>query len=263
MSQAVPRGPTPRWRVRLKGEAMDLEDLAGMFTSPDLRVVREGNDFFLESATFGPLGDSAAVHEAARAILPILNGVAKVKQHRFRDVEVDVYVIEFPEGGGRKHAIVTGGSVTPRGRLQHVVLSASTIRVRARVHAPTIIVGDQQPSRPEPGSLDTDRWAELAASDAKVFEALRIFGSRPHDWVNLYRVLEIVEGRTDIVGSGWASRNEIERFSRTANHPRAAGPNARHAESKVQPSPNPMTTEQGSELIRRILAGWLGSLESP
>lgn len=81
--------------------------------------------------------------------------------------------------------------------------------------------------------------------------------------MNLYRVLEIIEGRADIVGSGWASANEVDRFRRTANHPRAAGPNARHARSNVEPPPRPMTPEEGVELIRRILLGWLGSVASP
>jgi hypothetical protein len=100
-------GVAARWCVRLAGDTYDLEELTAMFTSPDLRVVREGEGFFLESASFERLGTSADVHAEARRVMPILNGAAKVKQPQFRDVEVDVYVMEFTEGGGRNRAIVT------------------------------------------------------------------------------------------------------------------------------------------------------------
>jgi hypothetical protein len=248
-----------RWRVRLAGDTHDLEELIGMFTSLDLRVVRDGEEFFLESAGFEGLGTSADVHAEARRLMPLLNGAAKLKQRQFRDVEVDVCVIEFTKSGGRNRAIVTGGSIAPRGTLRHQVISAPTIDARARALAPTILVEGQEVP-PKPGSLWTNRWLELAARDADAAEALLIWGSQPHDWVNLYKVFEIVERRADIVGSGWASQNEISRFTRTANNPAAAGANARHARSHVQPPPNPMRSEEGSELIRRILVSWLSSL---
>lgn len=249
----------PRWRVRLKGETMDLEDLVELITSPDLRVVKEGADFFLESATLERLGGSVEVFEEAQRLLPQLNGAGKLKRRAFRDVDVDVHLIEFPADGGERKEIVLGGSITPRARVTHVVVQPATLEVRARVPAPTIVV-DGQPMSPEPGTLETDRWLELAARDRDVADALEVFGSRPHDWVNLYRVLEIIEGRTDVVVGGWASRTEVERFTRTANHPRAAGPNARHARSTAQPPPRPMTPAEGVEFVRRIVTGWLGSL---
>ena len=255
-------GRRPRWHVRLKGEAFDLEDLGELVASPDLRVIKEGADFFLESVTFERLGGSVAVLEEAQRILPWLNGAAKLKRHGFRDVDADGHLIEFSAGGGQKKELVLGGSITPRGRVTHVVVEPATLDLRIRIPTPPIVV-DGQPMSPEPGTLETDRWLELAARDPDVAEALATFGSRPHDWVSLYRVFEIIERRADIVGSGWASRKETERFTRTANHPDAAGPDARHARSSVQPPPRPMTPEEGIELIRRILAGWLGSLASP
>lgn len=108
----------------------------------------------------------------------------------------------------------------------------------------------------------SDRWLELAERDPDVAEALATF-DRPHDWVNLYRVLEIIERRAVLVGSGWASGNEVGRFRRTANHPQAAGLDARHARSNAEPPARPMTPEEGVELVRRIVVGWLGSLVSP
>jgi len=252
--------PTARWRVRLKGEAPDLEDLVELITSPAIRVVKDGGDFFLESATFERLDGTIEVLEEAQRLLPRLNGAGKLKRRGFRDVDVDGHLVEFRAGGGEARELAVGG-ITPRGRVVHAVARPATVETRARVPAPTILV-DGQPMSPKPGTLETNRWLELAERDPDVAEALAAF-NRPHDWVNLYRVLEIIEGRADIVGAGWASANEVDRFSRTANHPRAAGPNARHARSSVEPPPRPMTPEEGVELIRRMLRGWLGSVASP
>ena len=253
--------PAARWRVRLKGEAPDLEDLVELITSPAIGVVKDGGDFFFESVTFERLDGTVEVLEEAQRLLPRLNGAGKLKRRGFRDVDVDGHLVEFRAGGGEARELAAEGSITPRGRVVHAVARPATVEIRARVPAPTILV-DGQPMSPKPGTLETDRWLELAERDPDVAEALAAF-NRPHDWVNLYRVLEIIEGRADIVGGGWASANEVDRFSRTANHPRAAGPNARHARSSVEPPPRPMTPEEGVELIRRNLLGWLGSVASP
>jgi hypothetical protein len=243
------------------GRACDLEDLVELITSPDLRVVEEGADFFLESVTFDRIDGSVDVLEEAQRLLPRLNGAGKLKRHGFRDVDVDGHLIEFPTGGGDRKELLLGGSTEPRGSVTHGVIQPATLELRLRIPTPTIVV-DGQSQIPDPGTLETDLWLKLAERDPDVARALSTFGSRPHDWVNLYRIFEIIEGRADIVGSEWASRNETERFSRTANHPDAAGPDARHARSSVQPPPQPMMPEEGVELIRRILLGWLGSLAS-
>jgi hypothetical protein len=249
-----------RWRVRLKGESQDLADLAALFTSPTLRVVQEGEEFFLESASFEPLDDSATVHSEAQRIMPRLNGAARLRERSFRNVATDVHVIELTDEGGRRKAIVTGGGITPRGQVRHRVIAAPTLQVGARLFGPGIVREEEKPSAPEPGSLDTDRWIELSGRDADVAEVLSLSSIRPPDWVNLYKVLKIIQGRADVVGSGWASREALDRFTRTANHPVAAGRSARHARSNVQPPPKPMTLEEGDEFISRVLVGWLKSL---
>ena len=251
-----------RWQVRLKGEVPDLEDMVLLFTSPDLRVIRDGDAFFLEGAALEDLNATVEVLAAAGDLLLLLNGVGKVRQAGFREVQLDGHVIEFTESDGKKYSLATGGSITPRGRREHQVVSVPSLQVRARVYSPTITVEGHESVPPQPGSLETDRWAELARRDPDVAEALAIFGSQPHDWVNLYKVYEIVNRRADIVGEGWGSTKAIDRFKRTANHPGAGGRDARHARSNVQPPPKPMTLEEGGGLIRTILTRWLGSRSS-
>lgn len=235
-----------RWSVRLKGEAFDLEDLVELVTSPTLRVVKSGAEFILESATFESLEETVPVLAEAQRLLPLLNGIGKLKRTAFRDVDVDGCVYEHPSDGDE--------------RRQHAIVQMETLQVRVRFPQRSVLI-DGQPAGPGPGESETDRWLALAALDADVGDALHMW-SGSHDWVNLYRVFEIIEGRADIVASGWASRNEAERFARTANHPDAVGADARHARSSVQPPPKPMTLEEAAAFIRRNLTAWLESLSA-
>ena len=104
------RRSAARWRVRLKGEAFDLEELVELITSPDLRVVMAGADFLLESATFERLGRSVGrPEEAQQRIVPRLNGAGKLKRRGFRDVDVDGHLIESMAGGEETKELVLGG----------------------------------------------------------------------------------------------------------------------------------------------------------
>src|SRR5204863_350395 len=57
-------------------------------------------------------------------------------------------------------------------------------------------------------------WFSLASKDEKVAKALRLWGTGVFDWVNLYRVYEIIE--TDVGEriqlDGWASKTLMSRF---------------------------------------------------
>jgi hypothetical protein len=234
-----------RWQVELTGHQFDLEDLPRWFTVPELRVVEQEGHFLLEAEQFDDLHESAAVHSAARELLPRINGVAKLKIGSFRDVAVGAAVIELDEEGLER---------------QHVVLLVGTVEARAKASGVLLKVGQDELSAPAPGSLDTDQWLRAAEADPEAQEALGILGGRPHDWVNLYKVYEIVRSRADIKSSGWASDNELTRFTRTANHPEAAGEGARHGRMSSDPPPTPMSLSEADAFVGRIVMAWLSSL---
>jgi hypothetical protein len=143
---------------------------------------------------------------------------------------------------------------------QHAVVLAATVELRSKVNAVIVKVGEDEPPVPAPGSLDTDQWLRVGDTDPDAREVLSIWGGRPHDWVNLYKVYEIVRSRADVKSSGWASDNELTRFTRTANHPDAAGQGARHGRMSADPPPKPMSLSEADALVGRIVIAWLGSL---
>ena len=61
---------------------------------------------------------------------------------------------------------------------------------------------------------------------------LRIVSRGPLDWVNLYRILEIIAanvgGLGAVASNGWATEQSLKLFTPTANSPDAVGLSARH-----------------------------------
>jgi len=96
--------------------------------------------------------------------------------------------------------------------------------------------------------------------DQVVAKALRLRNADNLDWVDLYRLYELIEndvGRP-MHQLGWASRSELDRFARTANSVAAAGDKARHGVERTHPPRKPMTFSHARELIDRIMKAWLG-----
>lgn len=228
------------------GEAADREFLVTIFTAPERRVVEDGGRHFLEAAALDNLGTPGEVATEARPLIPILNGVARLERRNHHDVEAGAAIQELGEDGNLR---------------QHVVLQVPTIEVRAMLGVAAVKVGDEPPARPQPGSLPTDLMLRVALDDDDARKALRLWAEGPRTFPRLSNIVELVEARANIAAKGWASQEELKRFHRTANHPEAAGDDARHARARSEPPPKPMTPLEAEELVRRILAGWLRSLD--
>ena len=99
-------------------------------------------------------------------------------------------------------------------------------------------------------------WNALRSSGApQVVSAIRLF-TLERDFVNLYRIFEIVQDTGKDL-KRWASKNEMSRFSQTANSPDAIGDAwARHGHRNPPPA-TPMSWDDADALVRRLLVGVL------
>jgi hypothetical protein len=161
--------------VELTGHTFDLEELPQLLTAPELRVIEEEGRYLLEAEQFETLTEGAAVHAAAKALLPRINGIAKLRQRSFNDVDVGP-IREQDDQGKTAH---------------HVVVTATTVELRTRVDAVIIKAGEKEPAPPAPGSLDSDRWMRAASSNVYASRALGLWGAR-HEPVNLWKVWELL-----------------------------------------------------------------------
>lgn len=223
------------WFVKLKGLDTDIRKLFKFLNSPEICIIQRGHDFFLKSTDFDSLQESEYVLRKAKEIVSWINGVATIDTGKHKTLEVDDNV----------HGVDDNGN-----HLFSFRIPIPTIVGTGEVIGPA---GSQQHSITE--------WLPIARNDEDVAKVLRLF-SRPLDWVNLYRIYEVIEsdaggGIHKIVRKGWATNKEVKSFKHTANNPGATGDDARHGKQTTQPPPRPMSLSEARSLVKSIFQKWI------
>jgi hypothetical protein len=227
----------------LKGHAFDLEDLAALLPTGDMRVLKEDDRFYLTAAELDrpPLGK--AVHEAAEELLAWANGVGRLMRPGFTPVAIT-------------------GQYEQEGEV-NVVAGAAVLMARTRISAIGTVCDPDGSIQPQPPPV-TASYIALAAQNPDVAEALAIMGrTAPPNFTALYKVFEIIEhagGMNAAMQSAGIPRSRTRLFTRTANHPKASGDAARHARSNEQPPPTPMPLDEARAMITALLTAWMNSL---
>ncbi len=106
-------------------------------------------------------------------------------------------------------------------------------------------------------NLEFESWMKLAEEDEIVKNVFRQITEFEPNWINLYKVYEIVNkdaGRTKI--EQWTNK-KIGLFTHTANSQSAIGDDARHGVDKHDPPKEPMSLSEARALIRNLLKQWL------
>ena len=230
------------WSVIITGDRYDLEYLCKCLDSPELCITQQGQDFILESTDFNSLTDAKDVKNKASEILALVNGAAKLDLGVRKPLSV-AHVVKVKDDGNREVFVEVSDTIIMRDRVTVSVVGADgTVREIRQV------------------SL-IPNWVADAQRDENVAKVLRLFGIGHRNWVNLYRIYELVEndigGISNIVKKGWATRKAIERFNHTANSPGAIGNESRHGKQTSQPPKDPMTLSEAKSLVETILHNWL------
>ena len=123
------------------------------------------------------------------------------------------------------------------------------------------ITGSAHLSSRERKSASANDLLKLAGESVHVAKALRL-QCQDMDWVNLYRLLEVVRedvgGDDQIDRNGWAKKDEINKFTGSANNSSVIGDDARHGiiDGSGQPS-EIMTLREARKLVRNIVLQWI------
>lgn len=224
------------WLVQLTGEEFELERVTRLFNLPELSIIKEGSDYFLQSNDFRALSDAPDVYKCAQKMLPFINGAARLQSTSFKKVGIDVIVQLNPDGT----------------RSAQGFLSA-TIEIRCSVELET------RTSPTQPTSVE--EWVALAKMDQKVAKALRLVGTRELSWAELYKLYELVHSDVGdkMFSNGWATKKKIKLFTHTANSAGAIGDDARHAKEDSAPPSTPMPLSEAETLIKNVVMRWLRS----
>ena len=229
-----------RWLAELTGHSFDLEELPRLFSAREFRVVQTDGGYFLEAEAFDTSTSGVAVHAEATALMPIINGIGKLKDRSFRDVAIG-HVRELRRDGTTQ---------------QHVVVSADTVEGRAKVSALLVTGGETEMTAPEPGSLDSDHWLRATRANPEAQRALALWGG-PHDPLNLWKVWELVRDHSGVD----VDRDLVRRFRPSTNDPSIAGDDARHEVPRHKIEPDTMSLPEAEAFLGGLLIGWLSSVE--
>jgi hypothetical protein len=230
----------PRWEAFLTGEQAALESAALVFCRQPLAIVRSGERYCLVVDEWDELQDSNEVEDRARARLETINGLLSLKIPSFRPLAFG-YLAETDEDG-RKFVLVKAAFT-----------SSSELSVKI--------------SGPAGPAIDPDTAQALIAAaqqSGSTRDALRLWHTRPHNWVELYKIYEIISddagGDKGIVSRGWATTAELRSFTATANRRELSGDDARHGSDEGRPfKGEPMRVADAESLIRRVLSSYVMS----
>lgn len=230
-----------KWSVQISGDEFDIEDLPKWFKDPELQVVKESDGYYLKSTLFESMTDATLVRTKACYLMELIVGSAKLFRPDIREIKL--------------------GSVTektPNGHKEHHVLLASNINIRSKVSSISLVVDGKEESDHIPRPAE---WAKIAGKNRIVRQALKFWVTGYKDWINLYKVLEVIE--SDVGGkiyvNGWAPKAAVNRFTQTANSYSALGNDARHAKNHIPPPAKPMNIKEACSLIKVLLEKWIDS----
>jgi hypothetical protein len=166
------------WAVQLAGDPSDLSAFAQSFTGADINISRDGRDCVLSSIRFHPSDDAVAVRKKAKDIVALLNGASRLVMNATQSIGIGAVYLRRQDGT-RDTFFFTGPTLCGVG-------------IRATI----------QLTHPD-GTIEfypadeVKQLATLALSDKAVAKVLRFILSSGLDWVNLYRIYEIIEADVD------------------------------------------------------------------
>ena len=233
------QGAQMKWRVILNGDSLELKLLAESFTKSDCLIRQEDSMFTLSSAEFESLNHFGKISEYARQLIERINGsLVLIFGSNTPVTSGGVYELQ-PDGGRNVYASM------------HAQVHCRTFATATIVRAD----GSVEETRP---ADPVREWTGLAAGDKAVATVLSLLGTKTADWVNLYRIYEIVdEDSGGIERRRWATKTTIRNFKHTANHPEVTGLDSRHGRMSGDPPKKPMLLGEAKSLIYSITLAWL------
>ena len=245
----------------LKGDQFDLDRLVELFPAGDIRVVKDGDEFYLAALEIDSEADGSKFYEVAPEVLQRVNGMARAMHpNDYRPVEL---VGRYQVGENRHHVVLADcAEAREQAMPVTVVVGSGAIEARGRLTAVGTVTrsGEPAPLPPPQGP----KYLALAAQHSDVAEALTIMGNAEPNWVELYKVYEIIRDNirpAKIEDKGWATKQEQSTFTGSANRPDVGGAYARHARTSGVPPVRIMSLQQARHFIGDLVVRWIKGLQ--
>lgn len=226
-----------KWLVLLEDvKKSDFDNLSNLLRSSDeFSLITENSKYYLTSSRWESLTNESDVYWEATKPLQHISAVARIQFTDFPLLKPDI-ICEVDE----------------EGNLHRRVALSATIRVDSSSFSIKLEVGqDIIPI------LEFESWMKLAEEDEIVKNVFRLITEFEPNWINLYKIYEIVKkdaGKKKI--EQW-TKNKISQFTHTANSQSAIGDDARHGVDHSDPPKEPMSLYEADALIMTLLQQWL------
>ncbi|MEG4005708.1 hypothetical protein QUA41_07790 [Microcoleus sp. Pol11C1] len=197
----------------------------------------ENGEYYLTSSRWELLTNHSAVYLEATKPLQDISAIARIHFTRFPLLKPDIICEVDEEGNHRQRWVALSATIS---------VDSSSFSIQ--------LEGGQDIIR----NLEFESWRKLAEEDEIVKNVFRQITDFEHNWINLYKVYEVVNkdaGKKKI--EQWITKDKISQFTHTANSQSAIGDDARHGVDKHAPPKEPMSLYKADALIMTLLQKWL------
>jgi hypothetical protein len=184
----------------------DVDNLSNLLdSSEEFSLITENSKYYLTSSHWESLTNTSEVLSEATKLLEYISAVAKIYFPGFPRLKPDK-ICEVDEEGKRHNRVELLVKIMP--------LASVSIKLEGGQDIIPI--------------LEFESWRKLAEEDETVKNVFRQFRDFEHNWINLYKVYEIVEKNAGKKKIEQWTKNKIRQFKHTANSQSAIGDDARH-----------------------------------
>jgi len=223
--------------VLLEVKKSDFDNLSNLLRSSDeFSLIRENSEYYLTSSHWESLTNESDVYCEATKRLQYISAVARIQFTDFPLLKPDM-IYEVDEEGKRHERRALSATIN--------VGSSCSVSIQLEGGQDIIPI------------LEFESWMKLAEEDETVKNVFRQITEFDRNWINLYKVYEIVNkdaGKKKI--QQW-TKDKIGDFKRTANSQKAIGDDARHGVDDNDPQKEPMSLSEAKALIMTLLQKWL------
>lgn len=221
-------------KIKLTGHEFDLKRALKYFHTVQFSITKVADEYFICSENFNGTKDTNIISKIAEDYLEKINGILKLKFQDYNPIAL-AYLFVFEDENGTNKILAMSAEIKGR----------SDLTANANNTAEEI----ENKKRETEGLLNNSVASE-------VFH----FYSQPTTWINLYKIYEIIK---DNIGKkkveAILTDKQLSRFTGTAQSKSQIGDEARHAAKKFIGHKDPMTINEASDLIRKLILEWAES----
>lgn len=114
-------------------------------------------------------------------------------------------------------------------------------------------------------AMQVAEWMQVMESNQTLKTVFHLMGEGDKSWVNLYRIFEVIKadlgGQEDLLNKNWVTKQQLNRFTQTANHPAIIGHEARHGHNNAALPKNPMNHAEAMAFVVGLVNNWISYLK--